>query len=221
METRFDYARRSRIGLPESIFCEGKDPEALKRLVLELRERKAGPVLLTRLEPEGFSGLESVCPGVLDYDPASRTAFLGGCFPVQETGTAAVVTAGTSDLRVGREALRTLEYLGIPAKLFSDVGVAGLWRLQEKLGEISRASVIIAVAGMDAALVSVIGGLTPKPVIAVPSSVGYGVAHGGAAALHSMLSSCAPGITVMNIDNGYGAACAAFRILSGTKPGGG
>ncbi len=124
----------------------------------------------------------------------------------------AIVMAGTSDLPVGREAARTLAYAGQPYREYTDVGVAGLWRLLERIEDIRSSPVVIVAAGMDAALVSVVGGLVSSAVIALPTSVGYGVAKGGATALHAALASCAPGISVVNIDNGYGAACAALRI---------
>ncbi len=126
----------------------------------------------------------------------------------------AVVAAGTSDVPVARETLRTLGYAGRAATLFADVGVAGLWRLTTRLEEIRAHPVVIVAAGMDAALPSVVGGLVAGAVIAVPTSVGYGVAAGGRTALDAVLASCAPGITVVNIDNGYGAACAALRLLN-------
>ena len=124
-----------------------------------------------------------------------------------------MVSAGTADGHATWEAARTLTYLGIEAEVFEDCGVAGLWRLTERLGDINQADVVIVVAGLDAALASVLGALTPKPVFAVPTSVGYGAAQGGMAAIQSMLVSCAPGVAVLNIDNGYGAACAAARVL--------
>jgi NCAIR mutase (PurE)-related protein len=124
----------------------------------------------------------------------------------------AIIMAGTSDLPVGREAARTLAFAGQPYCEYTDIGVAGLWRLLEKIEDIRLSPVVIVAAGMDAALVSVVGGLVSSPVIALPTSVGYGVAFGGAVALHAALASCAPGILVVNIDNGYGAACAALRI---------
>lgn len=129
-------------------------------------------------------------------------------------GGVAIISAGTADGFVAWEAARTLQYLGIPHKLFADCGVAGLWRLAERLEEVNSHDAVIVVAGLDAALASVMGGLTPKPIYAVPTSVGYGAAKGGRAALASMLSSCAPGVGVMNIDNGYGAACAAARVIN-------
>ena len=135
-----------------------------------------------------------------------------------QTPQVAVVTAGTSDVPVAREAVRTLEFNGVACKEVYDVGVAGLWRLMDRVEELARYPVLIAAAGMDAALPSVLGGLVPGLIIAVPTSVGYGVAAGGLTALNTLLASCAPGITVVNIDNGYGAACAALRSLRGRNP---
>jgi hypothetical protein len=143
----------------------------------------------------------------------SRTAY-GDPLPLRDRGSVAIISAGTSDGFVTWEAARTLEYLGIRHTVFEDCGVAGLWRLAEHLPEINTFDAVIVVAGLDAALASVLGGLTPKPVFGVPTSVGYGVAEGGHAALSSMLSSCAPGIAILNIDNGYGAACAAARVIN-------
>jgi NCAIR mutase (PurE)-related protein len=153
----------------------------------------------------------------LDYDPASGTATLHGRMP-HRAGTVTVLTAGTSDLHVADEARRTCEFLGITARCIADVGVAGLWRLTERLDEITASDVVIVVAGMDGALASVVGGLVGQPVIAVPTSTGYGVSRGGETALHAMLASCAQGVTVTNIDNGFGAACAASRILTTARP---
>ena len=149
----------------------------------------------------------------LEYDSLSRTAFLGQPHRALLTAPVAIVMAGTSDLPAGREAARTLAFAGQPYREYTDVGVAGLWRLLERIEDIQSSPVVIVAAGMDAALVSVVGGLVSSAVIALPTSVGYGVAKGGATALHAALVSCAPGISVVNIDNGYGAACAALRIL--------
>ena len=143
---------------------------------------------------------------------------MGETLPARAGGGFAVLSAGTADGPVAWEAARTLRYLGITHKVFEDCGVAGLWRLAERLDEVNTFDALIVVAGLDAALASVMGGLTPKPVFAVPTSVGYGAAQGGHAALASMLSSCAPGVAVMNIDNGYGAACAAARIINTFRP---
>ncbi|MFQ5598033.1 MAG: nickel pincer cofactor biosynthesis protein LarB [Nitrospiria bacterium] len=209
---RFDHGRQARIGLSEAILCEGKPYDIVNRMVLELACEGA-PLLLTRLDSDTFRMLETKATGLLNYEPESRTAFLNGICPPIKTGRVAVVAAGTSDRTVALEVCRTLEYLGVERLLVEDVGVAAIWRIQERIEEINHYEVVIVVAGMDGALASVMGGLTPRPLIAVPTSVGYGAAGGGEAALRSMLASCAPGVPVMNIDNGYGAACAAFRII--------
>ncbi len=207
----FDEARAARIGLPESIFCQGKSPRAVEDLLRRFGRGCGQPVLFTRLESSVFEALpEDVRAGV-DYDPLSRTAF-GDVLPPSGKASVAVVSAGTADGFVAWEAARTLQYLGIRHTVYEDAGVAGLWRLMERLGAINGHDIVIVVAGLDAALVSVLGGLTPKPLFAVPTSVGYGVAEGGRAALASVLASCAPGVAVLNIDNGYGAACAAARV---------
>lgn len=209
----FDHARAARIGLPEAVFCEGKPLEAVMDLLSRFGKGSGGPVLFTRLAPEVFASAPEATRQSYDYHPLSRTAF-GETLPPREKGRVAVISAGTADGFVTWEAARTLEYLGVSHKVFEDCGVAGLWRLAERLEEINSFDAVIVTAGLDAALVSVMGGLTPKPVFGVPTSVGYGVAQGGRAALASMLSSCAPGVAVMNIDNGYGAACAAARVVN-------
>ncbi len=209
---RFDHDRDMRIGLPEAVFCEGKSLRALKTLLEHFSNVEDRPVLFTRLDEAIFHSLETDLQRAYDYDPVSRTAWHAKLAP-HPAGKAAVVSAGTADGAVAREASRTLEYLGWNYERFEDCGVAGLWRIQAAAADINKADVIIVAAGLDAALASVLGGLTAKPVIAVTTSVGYGVAARGKTALSSMLASCAPGIAVMNIDNGYGAACAAARIL--------
>jgi NCAIR mutase (PurE)-related protein len=207
----FDFERSARIGLPESVFCQGKPLESLTALLRKFARGNGLPVLFTRLAPEVFTLLSSDVQAGVDYHAHSRTAWGDTLAP--STGMrVAVVSAGTSDGAVAWEAARTLTYLGIANTLFEDCGVAGLWRVTSRMEQINSHDVVIVVAGMDAALVSVLGGLTPKPLLAVPTSVGYGVAKGGEGALTSMLASCAPGISVFNIDNGYGAACAAARI---------
>ena len=199
----FDHARTSRIGLPEAVFCEGKPFEAVEELLSRFGRGSGRPILFTRLAPDIFAMMP-------EQIRASYDARAGGGI--------AVISAGTADGPVAWEAARTLRYLGITHKVFEDCGVAGLWRLAERLDEVNTFDALIVVAGLDAALASVMGGLTPKPVFAVPTSVGYGAAQGGHAALASMLSSCAPGVAVMNIDNGYGAACAAARIINTFRP---
>lgn len=210
----FDHSRTARIGLPEAVFCEGKPLPAIVELLSRFGSGSGHPVLFTRLAPDVFAQVPEALRTGYDYDPLSRTAF-GDTLPSKDRGKVAVVSAGTSDGFVAWEAARTLAYLGIEHKIFEDCGVAGLWRLAERLAEINTFDALIVVAGLDAALTSVMGGLTPKPIFGVPTSVGYGVAQGGKAALASMLSSCAPGVAIMNIDNGYGAACAAARVVNG------
>jgi NCAIR mutase (PurE)-related protein len=208
-----DADRLARLGMPEAIFCEGKDSIALKAIVDELAAKEDAPVLFTRLSPDRYADLATGGVTGLEYDPQSHTALLHGRLPARP-GSVAVVTAGTSDLRVAGEALRTLQFSGLTTELIADVGVAGIHRLFARIDHIRSFDIVIVVAGWDAALASVMGGLVGQPVIAVPSSTGYGVAAGGMSALHSMLSSCGQGVLVTNIDNGFGAACGAIRMLN-------
>jgi len=212
-EFDLDLLRAERIGLDEALLCAGKTDGQVARIV-ETVAAAGRSMLLTRLDPLRHAGFHETVRSALDYDPVSRTAFLGSRRSVRETARVAVVCAGTSDLPVSREAARTLEYYGERVSEFNDLGVAGLHRLLGRIAEIRDHQVVIAVAGMDAALVSVLGGLVRAPVIAVPTSVGYGAARGGETALAAALASCAAGVAVVNIDNGFGAACAAMRILN-------
>lgn len=209
---KHDDQRMARLGMPEAVLCSEKTDEQLAAIAGELAAGTE-PVLFTRLASERVAGLPSAVRELMDHDSVSETAFMHGVL-VPRPGLVAVVAAGTSDQRVAAEAARTLTFSGIDHQLIVDVGVAGLWRLEQRLDEIRSADIVIAVAGMDAALVSVLGGLVRAPVIAVPTSVGYGVAAGGTTALHSALASCAQGVTVVNIDNGFGAASAAVRMFS-------
>lgn len=206
-----DHHRELRQGAPEVIFGEGKTSAQLQAIVTRMVER-GGNVLATRLDSEKGRALTAAFPQG-EYDADGRT-FVLQQKPVEcrARGTIAVVAAGTSDLPVAREAAVTARLLGHPVEELLDVGVAGLHRLFARAEVLRRASVIIVVAGMEGALPSVIGGLVAAPVIAVPTSVGYGAAFGGVAALLGMLNSCAGGVTVVNIDNGFGAAYAAHRI---------
>lgn len=213
MTINYDYDRTVRLGMPEAVYCEGKDAASLNAILGELARRPDHPVLFTRLPTERLAMLDPAMASALDHDALSATAILHGSL-ARQPGRVAIVAAGTSDLKVAREALRTLEFSGHEAILIVDVGVAGIHRLLDRIDEIRAYDVIIIVAGMDAALASVMGGLTGKPVIAVPTSVGYGVATGGGTALHAMLASCGQGVLVTNIDNGFGGACGAIRILS-------
>ena len=211
-DIRLDTRREARLGFEEAVYCSGKTVRHLNA-VIALATRENRRLLLTRLDEDRFLALAPDHRAALDYDPVSRTAFLGDPRPAAGPPRTVVLCAGTSDVPVARETLRTLAWHGQAARELFDVGVAGLWRLLEHLDRLDGMEVAIVAAGMDAALPSVVGGLFRGPVIAVPTSVGYGVADGGRAALHAVLASCAPGVAVMNIDNGYGAAMAALRIL--------
>ena len=216
-EFRLDWARAGRTGTSEAVLCDPKSAaqiDAILAHAAELGQR----LLLTRLGPRKFSRLSAPMRSALDYDALTRTAILGGPPAARGAGRVAIVCGGTSDLPVAREAERTLAFDGEVATLLADVGVAGLWRLMERLDDIRRHRVVIAVAGMEGALFSVLAGLLPCAVIAVPTSVGYGVAEGGRTALHAALASCASGLAVVNIDNGFGAAHAALRILGDSPP---
>jgi pyridinium-3,5-biscarboxylic acid mononucleotide synthase len=207
-----DFAREERIGLEEAVFAGGKSAAQIDAILAVAAQRGAA-LFLTRLHAEKLAALAREHRDSLDYCSVSGTAVFGAARSVTRSGRVAIVCAGTSDIPVVAEAARTLRYHGEDPTVIADVGVAGLWRLIRRLEEIRQHPVVIVVAGMDAALPSVVGGLVAGCVIAVPTSVGYGVAEGGRAALDAMLASCAPGITVVNIDNGYGAACAALRLL--------
>lgn len=208
----FDFARAKRIGLSEAVFCAGKTPQQIAAILQSASERDAG-LLLTRLDAEKFAALPGELKATTEWCALSQTAFFGSVPSISSTGNVAIVAAGTSDAPAAREAERTLRHAGVEASAIIDVGVAGLWRLMDRIEEIRRFPVVIAVAGMDAALASVLGGLYSGSLICVPTSVGYGAAEEGRTALNAMLASCAPGLLVTNIDNGYGAACAALRML--------
>jgi NCAIR mutase (PurE)-related protein len=212
-EFLLDASRTERVGFGEAVFCAGKTASQIDDIIDE-GGRLGLKLLLTRLDEDKFGMLRHA--GVLDYDPLSRTGFAGEP-PEALPEPVAVVTAGTSDLPVSREAIRTLAFHGIRATAIDDVGVAGLWRLLQRVDDLRAFAVVIVAAGMDAALPTVLGGLIPGCLIAVPTSVGYGVATGGGTALNAMLASCAPGVLVVNIDNGYGAACGAMRMLRTLK----
>ena len=215
-EVQLDFARRHRTGLDESIYGEGKSVAQLHVIFEKTLERQTS-VLVTRLSADKFESLAARWDSHLDYCPVSETAFFGRVEPVGAGSRVAIVAAGTSDARVAREAQRTLAFSGVASDMIVDVGVAGLWRLTQRIETLRQFPIIIAVAGMDAALPTVLGGLVPGLIIAVPTSVGYGVAAGGHTALNAILASCASGIATVNIDNGYGAACAALRALRGLR----
>jgi NCAIR mutase (PurE)-related protein len=208
-----DFDRLSRTGVTEAVFCSGKTPAQIDYILGQARAADR-PMLLTRLEADLAKAISFEYQTHLDYDPLSRTAIFGTIEASPLKGGAAIVTAGTSDLAIAHEAARTLRFHGFDASIFADVGVAGLWRLQQRLDELRRFRVVIAIAGLEGALFSVLGGLVAAPVIAVPSSIGYGVSAGGTVALQSALASCAPGVVAVNIDNGFGAACAAIAMMN-------
>lgn len=205
-----DHHRSLRWGFPEVVFCEHKTPEQVAIIVARLAER--GPRLLaTRATPEHYAATRALVSEI-NYQPLARCLWIDRDPERPRHGGIVVAAAGTSDLPVLEEATLTLDLMGHAAQRIVDVGVAGLHRLLPHVPTLQAAQVVITIAGMEGALASVIGGLTDAPVIAVPTSVGYGANFGGLAALLAMLNSCASGISVVNIDNGYGAACMAAAI---------
>ena len=207
-----DHHRQLRNGCPEVIFCAGKSVSQVEGIVTNLLEVGNTNVLATRATEEIARAVQKIYPDA-EWNPSARTIVIRRQ-PVEKSGIGKilVVTAGTSDIPVADEAVVTAEFLGNEVERIFDVGVAGIHRLFAKLETIISATVIIVIAGMEGALPSVIGGLTDKPIIAVPTSVGYGTSFGGITALLSMLNSCANGISVVNIDNGFGAAYIANSI---------
>lgn len=206
---KLDVGRKARQGFPEVIFCQGKKPEQTAKIALELAGRNEN-VLATRASPETYAAVARALPKAVYYQDAGIITVHNR--EVLKLGSVAVCTAGTADIPVAEEAALTASEFGCGVKRFYDVGVAGIHRLFSKLDEIRECSAVIAVAGMEGALPSVLGGLLDKPLIAVPTSVGYGTNFGGVSALLTMLNSCASGVTVVNIDNGFGAAVAAAKI---------
>jgi NCAIR mutase (PurE)-related protein len=209
-----DHGRAGRTGMPEVVFCQGKTPAQVEEIVGRLLA-KEGRALATRASAETAEAVLAAYPQAR-WHQAARVIVLGGAAAPPysaEVPFVAVVTAGTSDIPVAEEAALTLEYLGHCVRRVYDVGVAGIHRLIHRLDVLRQAQVIVAVAGMEGALASVLGGLVACPVVAVPTSVGYGASFGGVAALLAMLNSCAPGVAVVNIDNGFGAAVHAHQIM--------
>lgn len=212
---KIDHCREYRTGGPEVVYCEGKTPEQVAQIFSEIVNR-TGRALGTRADEAHFKALSGDCGAV--YDPVSRLIVSDSLEP-RSLGKVAVVSAGTSDLPVAEEAAMTAEFLGSRVERHYDCGVAGIHRLFSVMDEIVDASVIIAVAGMEGALPSVIGGMAVPPVIGVPTSVGYGANFKGLSALLAMMNSCAPGVGVVNIDNGFGAGFLAHKINMGScKP---
>jgi NCAIR mutase (PurE)-related protein len=205
-----DTDRLHRTGLPEMIFSSGKTTEQV-RLIAERMYNKGMDILATRASEEIFEAVKTVVPGAV-YNSLARTIVYKHQEVISGNGYIAVISAGTSDLPVAEEAVETARFLNNKVEAIYDVGVAGIHRLFSKWELIRNARVIIVVAGMEGALASVVGGLVDKPVIGVPTSIGYGANFQGLSALLSMLNSCASGVSVVNIDNGFGAACQASLI---------
>jgi NCAIR mutase (PurE)-related protein len=227
---RMDWLREQRTGIPEAVYAANKTERQLNDICTQA-VAKHERVLFTRMTQEQCDTLNIPQSYKLDYCAISKTAFLIKKETIVEKNNTekipkehpwkahvAIVAGGSSDYTVVKEIERVLTFLGYTSTCFVDVGVAGLWRLLECREEINLHTVVLAVAGMEAALPTVLAGLVDKPIIGVPTSIGYGVAQGGHVALTSMLSSCAQGITVVNIDNGFGAACAAARVLQLSVP---
>lgn len=207
---KVDLHRKIRQGAAEVIYGAGKTPEQICGIAGVMKENGQERILITRLSPESAAAVARVHP--MEYHGDARIGILGGFPPPDGLGTVLVATGGTSDIPVAEEAALTAQILGSRVERLYDVGVAGLHRTLAHLEDIMGAGVIIAVAGMEGALASVLGGLADCPVIAVPTSVGYGASFGGLSALLSMLNSCASGVSVVNIDNGFGAGYLANRI---------
>jgi NCAIR mutase (PurE)-related protein len=212
-----DTHRALRKGFPEVIFGAGKTPEQVVKIAAKLLEREKR-ILITRVTPVHARLLRKKFKDAVHHDVA-RCVTIGRAPERRRAGTIAVLCAGTSDLPVAEEAAVTAETMGNRVERVADVGVAGMHRLLSHLDRIQRANVVIVAAGMEGALPSVVAGLVSKPVIAVPTSVGYGASFGGLAALLAMLNSCGSGVTVVNIDNGFGAGYAASQINALLDPG--
>ena len=211
-DIRFDFQRRERIGLIEAIWGADKSIDQLQRVSEEVLKKKE-VVFITRINKEKAKYLLDLYKNAIFYEKANCLIIGENVKKISTTKRIAIVSGGSSDLATTLEAKLALEIYGISCQTFIDVGVAGLHRLFSVIEEINKFDIIIVCAGMEGALATVLGGLLPQPIIAVPVSIGYGVSKNGETALNSMLSSCAPGIAVMNIDNGYGAAMAVLRII--------
>ena len=210
---KVDHHRPLRKGFPEVIYCEGKTPEQITQIAQRIAQN-GHDVLATRANEKSFLAVKKVLKRAKFHETARIVTFRKEPPRRAGAGSIAIVTAGTADIPVAEEAAITAEFLGNKVERLFDVGVAGIHRLLKNLKILQKASVIIVVAGMEGALPSVVGGLVDQPVIAVPTSVGYGASFKGLSALLTMLNSCAPGVGVVNIDNGFGAAVLAHAILN-------
>ena len=211
-DIRFDFQRRERLGLIEAIWGQDKSIDQLKRVSESVLSQNE-VAFITRINSEKAKYLLDLHDDARFYEEANCLIIGKNLNKINSNKKVAIISGGSSDLAVTLEAQLALEIYGLNCQSFIDVGIAGLHRLMSQLEEIDKYDVLIVCAGMEGALATVVGGLLPQPIIAVPVSVGYGVSKNGETALNSMLSSCSPGIAVMNIDNGYGAAMAALRII--------
>ena len=212
LDIRFDFQRRERLGLIEAIWGQDKSIDQLKRLTENVISKNE-IVFITRINSAKANTLLNLYENARFYEEAKCLIIGENLNKINTNKKVAIISGGSSDLAVTLEAKLALEIYGVNCQSFIDVGVAGLHRLMSQLEEINKYDVLIVCAGMEGALATVVGGLLAQPIIAVPVSVGYGVSKDGETALNSMLSSCSPGITVMNIDNGYGAGMATLRII--------
>ncbi len=209
-----DHHRDLRCGFPEVVFAQGKTPDQILTITQKLAENSR-QVLVTRLAAEVYEQIQAGLPGGMIYHPRARVAALDREADRPKHPGVLVLTAGTADIPVAEEAALTAELMGHAVERVFDVGVAGLHRLLDRMEALRRAKVIVVAAGMEGALASVVGGLVAVPVIAVPTSIGYGASFNGLAALLGMLNSCAKGVAVVNIDNGFGAGTLAAMINAG------
>ena len=208
---KIDHNREIRSGLPEVIYSKGKSVAQIKKIIASLSKAKSD-ILATKLSADAYKSLKPSLPKKAIYNKQGQILIIRNKKLIDKKGLITIVTAGTSDIPIAQEAVTTADLLGSRVETIFDVGVAGLHRLLDNIKKIEKARVIIVVAGMEGALASVVGGLVSQPIIAVPTSVGYGTSFGGVSALLTMLNSCATGMAVVNIDNGFGAGCMAHRI---------
>ena len=208
---KIDHHRELRNGSPEVIYCPGKTVPQIKKIIQSLRKADSN-ILATKLTGDAYKKLKTSLPKNAEYNEQGQTLAIRNTKSVQNKGLITIITAGTADIPVAEEAAATARLMGSRIETIFDVGVAGLHRLLDNMEQIHKARVLIVVAGMEGALASVVGGLVSQPIIAVPTSIGYGASFGGVSALLTMLNSCAIGIAVVNIDNGFGAGCMAHRI---------
>ena len=208
---KIDHNREIRSGLPEVIYSKGKSVVQIKKIIASLSKAKSD-ILATKLSADAYKSLKPSLPKKAIYNKQGQILIIRNKKLIAKKGLITIVTGGTSDIPIAQEAVITADLLGSRVETIFDVGVAGLHRLLDNIKKIEKARVIIVVAGMEGALASVVGGLVSQPIIAVPTSVGYGTSFGGVSALLTMLNSCATGMAVVNIDNGFGAGCMAHRI---------